>query len=603
MAFIVVLLRTAWISDTAYLLLRTVEHAATGYGLRWNIVERVRVYDDPLWMLFALGARRLSGESYFTVLALNVLCSVAALSVMLRQAVRLDIALLVGLSAILSPLFVTFSTSGLEAPLLHLLLALLLTTSLHRRTSGGTWLVPTLLGVLAILTRAQSAWLVVPIVASTLPNGSARRWFSSGLLPFLVLLTPWCIWLVSSYWYYGSTQTAAALADASAGATWQDRLALGTEFLVESVRTDPVLAMAVIGGWVAGWSAGRTGRAATIGGFLLMSWLVIRGGSTMAGRDLTMLLVPSLMMLAHALAETRPLLSRVAIAVPLVAAAFAPTLTLASSATHGERVRHSTRPHDPRIDDYQASGLLLATRTQPMPLDPETKRGRELTAAGARVAMSERPGFFAAGTDPSMHVLTATGTVDPLLSRLPEAVGERWMHGATRRVPAGYLESLPDGANRIEEPALAGAYDAIRSVTRGPLPAGGGPSGISGLAVAVRSAVARSSFGTTDVPLSRVDGSQPSGVTIGEGGLAIHFDQPHRIARLTATVSRTFDYDIDVVNGSVLVQRIASEHTTWQSRGTEQRTLSLRAPADVTAVTFHCRRGLGPCTLERLAID
>jgi hypothetical protein len=73
LAFITIsLLRTAWVSETAYLTFRTVEHAAAGFGPRWNVAERVQVYDHPLWMLLLAG-RLVTGELYFTALAICII--------------------------------------------------------------------------------------------------------------------------------------------------------------------------------------------------------------------------------------------------------------------------------------------------------------------------------------------------------------------------------------------------------------------------------------------------------------------------------------------------------------------------------------------------
>jgi arabinofuranosyltransferase len=50
-----ILLRTAWVADDAFLTMRTVDNFVNGYGLRWNILERVQIYTHPLWM-FLLSA-------------------------------------------------------------------------------------------------------------------------------------------------------------------------------------------------------------------------------------------------------------------------------------------------------------------------------------------------------------------------------------------------------------------------------------------------------------------------------------------------------------------------------------------------------------------
>ena len=50
---IFVLIRTAWVCDDAYISFRTVKNFLSGYGLTWNISERVQVYTSP-FMLFIM---------------------------------------------------------------------------------------------------------------------------------------------------------------------------------------------------------------------------------------------------------------------------------------------------------------------------------------------------------------------------------------------------------------------------------------------------------------------------------------------------------------------------------------------------------------------
>ena len=50
LAFALLVVRTAWLSDDAYITFRTVMNAIGGYGLRWNVADRVQTYTHPLWM-------------------------------------------------------------------------------------------------------------------------------------------------------------------------------------------------------------------------------------------------------------------------------------------------------------------------------------------------------------------------------------------------------------------------------------------------------------------------------------------------------------------------------------------------------------------------
>src|ERR1041384_4453120 len=65
---LVLVLRTAWVTDDAFITLRTVDNWVNGYGLRWNADERGQAYTHPLWM-FALSAAYAipSGPFYTTI--------------------------------------------------------------------------------------------------------------------------------------------------------------------------------------------------------------------------------------------------------------------------------------------------------------------------------------------------------------------------------------------------------------------------------------------------------------------------------------------------------------------------------------------------------
>ena len=52
--FALVLVRTAWLCDDAYINFRTIDNFLHGYGLRWNIAERCR--PSPILWVFVIAA-------------------------------------------------------------------------------------------------------------------------------------------------------------------------------------------------------------------------------------------------------------------------------------------------------------------------------------------------------------------------------------------------------------------------------------------------------------------------------------------------------------------------------------------------------------------
>ena len=44
------LVRTAWLSDDAYISFRAADNILNGYGPVWNVGERVQAFTHPLWL-------------------------------------------------------------------------------------------------------------------------------------------------------------------------------------------------------------------------------------------------------------------------------------------------------------------------------------------------------------------------------------------------------------------------------------------------------------------------------------------------------------------------------------------------------------------------
>gem|GEM_PF-4554271 len=77
--FSYVYLRNAWVGDDAYITFRTIDNLLAGHGLTWNVDERVQVFTHPLWMLLMVLLRWVTGEFYYTVLALSFVFTLGAL--------------------------------------------------------------------------------------------------------------------------------------------------------------------------------------------------------------------------------------------------------------------------------------------------------------------------------------------------------------------------------------------------------------------------------------------------------------------------------------------------------------------------------------------
>lgn len=76
--FGLVVLGCGWLCDDAYIVYRVADNAVNGYGLRWNVIERVQAYTCPLWTLLFTAVYWVTREAYFTGVAVCVAVSLGA---------------------------------------------------------------------------------------------------------------------------------------------------------------------------------------------------------------------------------------------------------------------------------------------------------------------------------------------------------------------------------------------------------------------------------------------------------------------------------------------------------------------------------------------
>ena len=183
--FAAVVLRTAWVSDDAYITFRTVDNALHGDGLRWNPAERVQTYTHPLWMLLLLATTAVTGNPYLSSLGLSFALTGCAVVCLLRSAsgrTGPSVLALVGITW--SSAFVDYSTSGLENALSHALLGVLLVACADPTDGGRSAFRRGMIVALIGTTRLDLLVLAGPLALGTLQR--RRRtlpWFTLGLWP------------------------------------------------------------------------------------------------------------------------------------------------------------------------------------------------------------------------------------------------------------------------------------------------------------------------------------------------------------------------------------------------------------------------------------
>lgn len=308
--FGVALLLTAWVSDDAYMTFRTIDNFVHGYGLRWNVAERVQAYTHPLWMSLVAVFYWWTGEPYFTSIALSITLTLLAVWLLIRLAPSIWSAG-AGLTILwCSRAFIDYSTSGLENPLTNVLLLLFVGCYLSPRRR---FFAPALLAALLMLNRLDVGLLVLPALVVLLPRRVSWRDWAAVAAGFLPLL----IWELFSVFYYGVPFPNTAYAKLKTGVPESELLQQGFIYLLDAVRHDPVTMLATAA--VASWSMvdnPRGMRPIAVGIVCYVAYVTYVGGDFMSGR---MFVTPLLAAVAILVVAGRPVLRELQWAVvPLV---------------------------------------------------------------------------------------------------------------------------------------------------------------------------------------------------------------------------------------------------------------------------------------------
>jgi arabinofuranosyltransferase len=484
LVFLVILVRTAWVNDDAYITFRTVDNVLNGYGLRWNVVDRVQSYTHPLWMFLMTATAGLSGEVYFTSISVSMSLSLTAVALVASQVAATTPMAVLALSALaLSKAFVDYSTSGLENALTHLLLVVFFVA----RTSAGGWAAGTpkdlfklsLLAALSMLNRLDAGLLVLPALAwvawRSLPAGSGVR----GLLqrqiwlPIALGMLPLVAWEIFSIVYYGFPFPNTAYSKIKTGIPQGELLHQGVLYLLDSLHNDP-LTLSVIGAAIISPFVLRSEWSVPAGIALYTFYVVWVGGDFMSGRFLAAPFLCAVMHLARHEIREFGVGWAVAIGLVLLAGlATSPRPTFWTGAAYGADIERAAAIAQTGITDerryyYPQSGLLTARRGVPMPNHKWIDMGHDLAARGATFFSTDAAGFIGYAAGPGVHFIDKYGLGDALLARLPAEVPWRIGH-FRRRVPNGYEETLQTRRNVIQDTAVATYYERLRVITEEPI--------------------------------------------------------------------------------------------------------------------------------------
>jgi arabinofuranosyltransferase len=558
--FFLLLIRTAWLDDDAYITFRAIDNLLNGYGLRWNTANRVQAYTHPLWMIVVTPFAALTGEIYHASLFLSIGISLAAVGVMLASVAGSAPAALFTLSAVaLSKSFVDYSTSGLENPLTHLLIALFFVAQASLLATTRRLLLLSVLTALLMLNRLDTFLLVLPAMTVEIFRVGVRRAWKPILLGMLPLLA----WESFSLIYYGFLVPNTAFSKLSHGVPRGEILYQGFLYVLDAIGGTPVTMLLILGAVVSPF-LGMGGWSAPLGIVLYIGYVVWVGGDFMSGRFFTAPFVVAVMQLARSGAPRFNVGWALAIGLVWLTGLTSARPTIMSTSAYGSDIEPAeaiarTGITDERRYYYPQSGLLNARRGVPMPNHKWLYMGESAKARGERLMETDAAGFIGYAAGPKVHLVDKYGLGDPLMSRLPAEAPWRIGH-FIRRPPRGYLESLDIGRNIIKDPAIGQYYEKLKIITEGPIWSRARWRTILQMNLGRYDSLI-SGYGTAQLDLEEVSTVKPDGtdaestgnVGMTFRGVEISLQQPRTASGIRVSVSRNDSYLVSLEHDGQVV--------------------------------------------------
>ncbi len=461
----------SWICDDAFISFRVLDNFHTGYGLRFNILERVEVFTHPLWLLFLMCLSKISGEYYFTsLLSSLIICAFTIYLLAFRLARGVQNSLVILIFLLFSFAFLEFSSSGLENPLSHLLIVSFYLVLNSQSKQRLFWL--SFCSALLWLCRLDYILLTGPCLAFQLltQRKNRLRVVIAGMLPLLA-------WKIFALIYYGFLFPNTAYAKLGSDIPQFEILTRGMQYLANAFLYDPVtLCVCMVTPVLTLIHGNSLLRQIACGIVLYLIYIIWIGGDFMSGRFLSAPFVMSLCILSG-------LSLRRHIVLPGILTLLIPALILYPARSKYPDVQHSTLlSAQPDLNGWQhgifnerffyaATSALLKNIQSPelFKTDEFYQLGVELRHSNTPAVISGSLGFLGFAAGPQVHIVDMHALADPFLARLPVDSSLPWRPGhLPRKVPENYLSAVFDWQTLID-PEERNLLRAIQLVSRAEL--------------------------------------------------------------------------------------------------------------------------------------
>lgn len=469
--FSIFYLFSAWVADDAYITFRTIENFHQGYGLRWNIIERVQTYTHPLWMFNLLLGKYIIDDLYSLVLILGYVYSLATLYLLfLITKKNIQIFSLILLLFLSSRAIIDFSSSGLENSLSYFLIALFFYIFYFKQQNKYFFLKLSLTLSAMFLNRMD---LIIPFLTLAIyiffiqsyKDKTLKISLKQGIIGF----APVILWSLFALYYYGSFFANSVIAKTNLGLPQVQLQIQGFSYLYHNFLHDPLTSIVIYTTLIYTiFSKDKVSKILGLGLFFYLIYLINVGADYMYGRFLTVPFIISLCILGNSIKCNIKQYNIITILIlPFI------MFNLYFYILKQQISRTNYNFADERQFYYRATGLIPKILGKAIPIEQHFIETKALFESNPNepIVMGTMGfnGYLMAKYHPSKHIIDELGLTDPFLAAHPMRYGYWRIGHFVRLIPHEYFKSVQLQRNLITEPNDHTVLNQIFLISRAPL--------------------------------------------------------------------------------------------------------------------------------------
>lgn len=418
--FFIVLVKTAWLSDDSFITLRVIDNFVNGYGLRYNVVERVQAYTHPLWLFLLTLPYFIFKDPFYTPILISIAITLLLLYLLIfKLSISRFNSIFIIILLIASKSFIDYSSSGLENPLSHLLIVIYIYFYLKEIEIQRKILILSFLISLSYLNRIDSILIYIPSLFYLFYQNYSKKNILYAIYGFLPII----LWTVFSIVYYGFPFPNTFYAKINTGIPKLEIFSQGVYYFINSLKFDTitlVIIFLVIG--ITFIKRIKIHYYIVFGILLYLIYIIYIGGDFMSGRFFSLPFITAIAILVSSITFNgyySKLFLSIIFVLYLILYPYTPVKTGIDYADKTFNFLDENGISDERGYYYQNTSLWKAINGYKMPQHQMIDVAQRQIEMKEKVFLAGAIGFLGYYAGPSLYVIDVYALSDAFLSKLP----------------------------------------------------------------------------------------------------------------------------------------------------------------------------------------